>query len=299
VKIQAHRHGGNMNFVDYLTTLENVSLNGITPWLQQLYISDHNWKNGEQTFKVAEMKREYVVNNVLLYGISSKLIEGKRVNVPVTDVYGMPCCDDMGAEVTELSYDLSYVNVVSMIKYVTDDIKDKYLIPEKLLVHAGIEVQKKNDTGGQSGLDADTKRELAVLKNEKLKWDASIAAAVQIGLLFWEGELSKPTTKEAFISEFNEKVGGLPDTTVEMIYKALPTEYRNRGGKPKKISTEIVGTGTDELNTAIKAAVYAGSLFDTNDVKSTKGLTGILEKNKYQIPSETVLQKIVEAAMDV
>jgi hypothetical protein len=277
-----------MNFIEYLTTLEKVSLNGITPWLQQLYLSDHSWKNGEQTFKVAEMKRKYVVNNVLLYGIDSKLIDGQRVNILVTFDDGMPCVDDMGEDVYELSYDLSYVNVVSLIKYVADDIKDKYLIPEKLLVLAGIEVKQGKYSGGQAEIDTDTKQELETLRLEKLKWDASITAATKIGMVFYENGDDRKMLKEEFVNTFSEQLGkDLPDTTVEKIYKALPIGFRQLGGRPKK------ETAPGNVDDVIPAAVFIGTLHEAPERLKLESVKEELKENSIKVPDDEILKKII------
>jgi len=167
-------------------------------------------------------------------------------------------------------------------------------------VLSGSKVPAKKKVPDQCKTDPAIATELGTLRNEKLKWDTSIRAAAEIGLLFYEGELPKPTTKAAFVKDFSSKVGGLPDTTVEMIYKSLPTEYKHKGGKPKVSRTESASiTGIGDLNIAIKAAVYAGSIHEEREARDKNRLAIMLKENDYQVPPEAVLEKIVEYVKDV
>lgn len=142
------------------------------------------------------------------------------------------------------------------------------------------------------------KKKVAELSAEKEKWDTSIEAAVKIGLLFYENKLEKPTTKDSFIEEFAEQLGkGLPDSTIEKIYKMLPTGYKLKGGRPKK-STGASGSNTAS-DSAIKAAVYAGSIYETNDAKSLDKLKKTLKEAEYEVPSDEILNKIIAAVKDI
>lgn len=289
-----------MRFSEFVARNENVWLDDVIPLLQQIYINAHSWNIDDSIQKVSESKRKHVINTVLVNNIDKKIIKGELVYDYACDNDGYPHIDPTTNEpVTELKYDRSYVNVKSLMQYVVSDIKDESLVSDELLVVAGIKVSGKRGASDQGKVDPAFATELGTLRNEKLKWDASIKAATEIGLLFFEGELPKPTTRDAFVQEFNSKVGGLPDTTVEMIYKALPSEYRHKGGKPKMAKSETAGIGTDALYSAIKAAVYAGSIFDTDDAKDTQLLSNVLKDEGYQVPPADVLQCIVGAVKSV
>lgn len=142
------------------------------------------------------------------------------------------------------------------------------------------------------------KQQVAMLAAEKKKWDASIMAAAKIGLLFCEEGSQKPVTEDKFISEYKkhlDKFPALPDTTLKRIYKNLPDGYRfsREGGKAPSSEQEV------NLTSIIKAAVYAGSIYDTDAAKVLKDLKDELAEYKYQIPTDNVLQKIIEAVKDI
>ena len=141
------------------------------------------------------------------------------------------------------------------------------------------------------------RKQVAELTAEKGKWDASIEAAVKIGLLFYENQLEKPVVKAKFIEMFSDMLGqGLPDSTVDKIYKNLPTEYKLRGGAPKKTTGSDYGV---DIDTIIKAAVYAGSIYDTDDVKEVKSLKATFSDEGIDISSVEVLNKIIKAVKDI
>ncbi|MBL0226254.1 MAG: hypothetical protein IPQ16_12030 [Geobacteraceae bacterium] len=140
------------------------------------------------------------------------------------------------------------------------------------------------------------KQQLAILAAEKKKTDAAIMAAAKIGFMFYEEGLPKPTTEKLFVSEYKkylDKLPELPETTIKRIYKNLPEGYRasRDGGK--------VASEQTDLTPIIKAAVYAGSIYDTDDVKKLSKLKAELEENEYDLPSDDVLNKIIEAVKDI
>ena len=85
-------------------------------------------------------------------------------------------------------------------------------------------------------LSANDARELGRLRTEKHKWDDSISAAVQIGILCRElSEESQQITRamlEDKIHIFGYK--DLPKTTIEKIWKAIPDQHRKKAGRPSK-----------------------------------------------------------------
>lgn len=140
------------------------------------------------------------------------------------------------------------------------------------------------------------KQQVAILAGEKKKWDASIIAATKIGLLFYERGLTKPATRELFIQEYKNHCDLLPElknTTIERIYRHLPEGYRRtiEGGR--------LATEQEDILSIIKAAIYAGSIFDTSDVKTVEGLKQALREVSYPMPSDDILLKIVKAISDM
>jgi hypothetical protein len=106
---------------------------------------------------------------------------------------------------------------------------------------SGIENQKiisewlekdKTDTEGRNSLTAKEKRELGQLKNEKIKWDASIEASFQIGM--WVASKKDPLKRNEIKDKLYELDSSIPTTTFEVIRNAIPPEKRRRGGRPKK-----------------------------------------------------------------
>lgn len=141
------------------------------------------------------------------------------------------------------------------------------------------------------------KQQVAMLAAEKKKWDTSIMVAAKIGILYCERGLHKPT-EDQFLSEYKEQKDNFPplhDTTLKRIYKNLPDGYRfsREGGRVAATSDQV------DLTPIIKAAVYAGSIYDTDDAKKLSKLKAELAINKYDMPSDDVLLKIIEAVKDL
>lgn len=89
------------------------------------------------------------------------------------------------------------------------------------------------DDDKQQPLDGKERREFGQLKREKEKWDASIKAAVTIGI-FCQKQKKKMLFKEiqAKVNKFDKNI---PETTIRKIFAALPEQYKSQGGRPKKI----------------------------------------------------------------
>jgi hypothetical protein len=79
-------------------------------------------------------------------------------------------------------------------------------------------------------LEAAEKKELGTLRREKEKWNESIGAAVAAGVFC--AKRDKPVTHNELERELiNNRKYNLPTTTLDKIWKALPGEYRSRGGR--------------------------------------------------------------------
>jgi hypothetical protein len=278
-----------------LAKRETVSVADAPTILLPLYMNSHMWNVDDTINDVRRRKQKYILEDIIISGVQGEIIEGSLHYDYIYDADGLPEQYEPDGHSEKVLYSASsYVNLKSLIERVVKDIKDTASIPVEYLAIAGLAAEVQIGHQAQVKSTAGSAAELGSLRTEKEKWDASIVAATEIGLLFYEGGLTKPTTRDAFMEEFRDKVGGLPDTTIEKIYKALPPEYRHKGGKPKKPSNGA-SYGDDGLWVVIKAAVYAGSIFDTNDGKDIRKLAASLLDNDYKVPSEEILKKIVDA----
>ena len=90
----------------------------------------------------------------------------------------------------------------------------------------------KTDTGSQDSLTGKEVQELGRLKTEKKKWDASINAAFHIGM--WVTKIKDRLKRAQVQDKLIEIEKEIADTTFQKIWKAIPDEKRNLGGRPKK-----------------------------------------------------------------
>lgn len=134
-----------MRFGEYAARNENVSLKDAIPWLQLIYFNAHDWNADDSIQNVLYSKRKYVISDLLEYNINKGVIKGKLVYDYICDEEGNPCAVDPVTEefATVLNLDKSYVNFISLINHMVNDIEDASLIPGELLAIAGIEVLDK------------------------------------------------------------------------------------------------------------------------------------------------------------
>jgi len=90
----------------------------------------------------------------------------------------------------------------------------------------------ESDDDNQQSLDGKERKKFGQLKREKEKWDASIKAAVTIGI-FCQKQKKKMTRKEIW-DKIYKADPNIHNTTIEKIWKAIPKQYRTTGGRPKK-----------------------------------------------------------------
>jgi hypothetical protein len=129
-----------MRFSEYLARNENVSLRDAIPWLQLIYFNAHDWDVDDYIQNVLYSKWKYVISNLLEDNINKDVIKGKLVYDYICDDEGNPCAIDPDTEefATVLNLDKSYVNLISLINHMVNDIEDASLIPGELLAIAGI-----------------------------------------------------------------------------------------------------------------------------------------------------------------
>nr|MBL0717639.1 hypothetical protein [Desulfobacterales bacterium] len=85
----------------------------------------------------------------------------------------------------------------------------------------------------QETLDAKKARKLGQLEREKERWDDSIISSVKIGM--WAaGEKNLLRREDVSIKFYEINKEGF-ESVFEKIWKAIPQEKRNKGGRPKKL----------------------------------------------------------------
>ena len=136
---------------------------------------------------------------------------------------GLPAYDDDLNRVEMELVENCYLGKIERYKFEPSDIEQFEADNEWLL---------KGKTTLPSELTGDERRELGQLRTEKKKWDASINASVKIGLFV--SEQTGPLKRDDVKNELYKIDSSLPDTTFEMIWKAIPDQYRHKGGRPKK-----------------------------------------------------------------
>jgi hypothetical protein len=131
-----------MRFSEYVASKDNVRLIDVIPWLQLIYFHAHDWNVDDSIQSVLHGKRKYVISNLLEDNINKDVIKGNLVYEYICDDEGNPCAVDPDTEefATVLNLYRSYVNIRSLIKHVVNDIEVASLIPDDLLIIAGIVV---------------------------------------------------------------------------------------------------------------------------------------------------------------
>ena len=92
-------------------------------------------------------------------------------------------------------------------------------------------IKEESDANNRK-LTAEEARELGRLRNEKNKWDRSIEAAVQVGIFC--ANMGRPVVKREVVDEVIKIDRGIPDTTIDKMWKALPDKYKKGAGRPRK-----------------------------------------------------------------
>lgn len=144
-----------MRFSEYIASKENVSLRDAIPWLQLIYFNAHDWDAADSIQNVLYSKRAYVTSDVLEHYIDKGVIKGELVYDYICDEEGNPCAIDPDTEefATVLNLDRSHVNMKSLITHLVNDIGDASMIPDELLVIAGIELPYDKTAHGKGRPD--------------------------------------------------------------------------------------------------------------------------------------------------
>lgn len=142
--------------------------------------------------------------------------------------------DSEGPQIFRLK-DGGEVDLRDVFRDFLEDIFQKETLPEflELLRRDGFVVDGDDDP--LSDLSGKERQELGRLRREKKNWDKSIDAAVCVAIHCVKESTKKPEQKptRADIEDFLHKFK-LPKTTEEKIISAIPSEYRQNTGRPKK-----------------------------------------------------------------
>ena len=93
-------------------------------------------------------------------------------------------------------------------------------------------VEQTESQDDNSPLDSNERQELGRLRNEKIKWDASIKVALEIGR--WLASVSKKIKKAEFDNKVYRLNSKLPNSTRDKIWSIVSSDYKNTAGRPKK-----------------------------------------------------------------
>lgn len=246
-----------------------------------------------------------------------------KENVIWVQVYlddGLPYINEYGDDVFEIGFDETVIDVKRFIRFaraerlpfpdeLVDAFKNKSKTAPSNSVPQKIGNEAINDITGFAdnkypefkGIDlegltkeqfTEIKTKYGLLREAESKYRRALPIATKIGLLFYERSLNRPATKPAFLEAYKQEFDAIlkNDSLAKEIYSYLPEEYRG-GSKAPDSSVDLMPM--------IRAAVYAGSIYDTEDVKVLKKLKAELSENEYELPSDEVLSKIIEATKEV
>jgi hypothetical protein len=263
----------------------------------------------ELIFAVKNMAHNLLTTGVFFTAFITELVDNIDSSVDLLEIHrifekyanGIIQDDSFGKKVPDINSDVEEAEIVA--HEVINDPQEGYSVSQEIdkpTSHTTFEEFIPTEIIHKiKNLSFDKlKQQVVMLAAEKSKWDTSIMAAANIGILFYEEGLQKPATLEKFVSEYKkhlDKFPNLPDTTIKKIYKHLPEGYRysRTGGKVARDDQAA------DITSIIKAAVYAGSIYDTDDVKKLVKLKAELVVNEYTLPSDDMLLKIIEAVEDI
>jgi len=273
-----------------------IKLKSVLDTFVPLFVLEHNWNVDDKFENVAESKRKYL-HNLLLERCEQGSLNGEIKTYDVDTPHGYDEIIDM--DETSFSIDETFKLLFGILLKNGSSVMSKYMGAEAAgkiecehVADIDDETQKRVDEMSIPEL----KKKVKELSNEKVKWDKSIEAACQVGILFFEKGIAKQATEKVFIDEFNQYFSGLPKKTISMIYKALPCEYRNTGGSPAK---EAMGIDDDAVDTIIEASTFAGYLTHKEGVDVLEELQERLAEDEYEIPPDTYLKAIAGACKKV
>lgn len=108
-----------------------------------------------------------------------------------------------------------------------------FILKKELQAIWNADAETPSGTPENPELTGEEKRELSQLRRQKEKWDQSIQASAKASQ-FAFSENRRITRNELWTELKNHGFKDIPDTTFEKIWKAIPEQYRNQGGRPKE-----------------------------------------------------------------
>ena len=279
--------------MDMLIKFPEIRLSTAIEVFAPMFVLGHHWNEGDTYPQVFENKKQFV-KDTLLGAVASGQIKGDAPHKVVRGDDGYPILVGDNDLVHELDVKETWFDTDEATRMLFGLLKDKKCKAFDMLADLVSRKPVEEDVIDQGIIDGVEAMPLPMLKkkvteltNEKVKWDYSIKAATQIGLLFYEGQVEKNSSFEKFKAECKSRFNGLHGSTAKMIYDSLPDEYRNLGTKPsaasKKSDSQISGLDVDAVDTLIEMAVAAGYLTMRNGVTDLQGLKGDLEADEIEL----------------
>ncbi len=258
-----------------------------------LFVMEHNWNAEDNYENLFVLKKQYLTNLLVteknrldgyIKGLTidhngNETTENNPDNMFILD-YENTCFDTK--ETFDLLFGLLKTNGASTMLASSGpcaDVEEDVIYPKfKDLKFAGLEKKDFDEL----------KKYYGMLQLEESKWRRAIPIATKIGLLFYERNLEKTTKRPAFLKkyklEFDDWLKN--DTVANIIYDSLPEEYR--GGSGTSVSAA-------SIDSVINAAAMAGSIVGSRSVKNIDSLKKCLRDEKYDIPTDDILTKIIES----
>jgi hypothetical protein len=208
----------------------------------------------------------------------------------------------------------SYVKPVELLQWA---VIRKIAIPEELkhLIHDEVSEEQRKDELFIDECDAEfekkypkfvdldinspnkatlqsLKQKYAMLRTDAYKWKIGIYIALRVGLLYHRKGLSKQVSEGAFLKTYKNEFDGIlkNDTMAKLIYEYLPESYTKGDGSPKQ---------TTDIDIFIKAAALAGYLSGSHDISTVDCFKKALAREKFAVPDDIMLQKIIVAAQEL
>ena len=203
---------------------------------------------------------------------------GNGLDIPEGFIRALPYYKADGAILAESEQ----ANVAAVDTWTEDEAEDTdFMYP----VYKGMELEELT----KEKFD-EIKKHYGMLQKEVAKLTRTVQITAEIGLLFYDKGLEKPSTASAFKEAFNINFAGIPMRLVQVIYDALPEDYKSYGGNLK--DKEFIDD--DTMDIIIEASVSAGYICKKDVVKDVKSLREILV-GECEIPPNIYLNSIVAA----
>jgi len=146
------------------------------PLLTDVYVSAHNWNADDFIYQVYKRKRDYVIYNLLILNIKNKNVVGNVRYKYVYDDHDCPCFEENGEHAQELDLDESDVNLIELIRYMVNERQEIDIIPDELLIAAGIDPPKHSVLTDPSTTTLPQKEFIDAIENADVECDSCSAS---------------------------------------------------------------------------------------------------------------------------